>query len=182
MDLRGLEGTIGYLSNRDTDGICREWYAFCVKPRHEKKTGERLRSAFEIFCPMKEERVRWSDRWKTVISPWLPGYLFARVTQRERYEILNDPSVHGTLCINGKPAPIRVEEIELLKTITGAYGVEELRLLPVSPGDKVRIRTGKLMNLNGVVVRVTGKKASIHLDSLKCQLVVTLSTAKLEFA
>ncbi len=182
MVLPDTERHLGSLSARDSGlSECRrEWFAFRMKPRHEKKAAERLAEKFEIFCPIKEERVRWSDRWKTVTRPWLPGYLFAKVTQRERIAVLNDLSVSSTVCIAGMPAPIRDEEIGRLKVITGASDVEEMEMLPVTPGDHVRIRAGKLMNLNGVVLRVLGKRASLRLESLNMQLVVTLKTTMLE--
>ena len=159
---------------------CKEWYAFYVKPRHEKKASERLGLLYEIYCPLKEERVQWSDRWKTVTKPWIPGYIFGRVTEAERRSLLNDPSVFRTVCWKGKPAPIREEEINAVKRIIGDPDVEAPRLEPLSPGDRVEVKGGELARVNGVVVQVKGSRAVLRMDSLNCNITFTLRKALLK--
>jgi transcription antitermination factor NusG len=167
-----------------------------VKPRHEKKALERLTDQFaeaeqdhiegdsddniELFCPMKEERVKWSDRWKTVTKPYIPGYLFARVREQQRIEILNDPSVFRTVCRKGRPAKIRDEEIAIVKRVIGDPGVDDLRLEALQPGDRVEVTGGELMNMNGVVVMVKGNRATILLESMHCNMTFTVDRSQLE--
>lgn len=160
----------------------RQWYAFYLKPRHEKKTSSRLKDQyeFEIFCPLKEERVRWSDRWKTVIKPYMPGYLLARVTEPERIAVLNDPSVFHTVCYKGVPAVIREEEIDAVKRVTEHPDVDDIHLEQLSPGDRVQVSGGKLMNLNGVVVTVKSERATLRLESLHSNLTFTVRKAVLK--
>lgn len=174
------------------------WFAFYVKPRHEKKALERLSDQFktgehddavddcgditELFCPMKEERVKWSDRWKTVTKPYIPGYLFARVTEKQRHEILNDPSVFRTVCWKGRPAKIRDEEIAIVRRVIGDPGVDDLRLEALQPGDRVEVTGGELMNMNGVVVLVKGNQATILLESMHCNMTFTVDRSMLEAA
>jgi transcription antitermination factor NusG len=134
----------------------------------------------EIFCPMKEERVKWSDRWKTVTKPFIPGYLFARVTEPQRMQILNDPSVFRTVCWKGRPAKIRDEEIELVKRVIGDPGVDDLRMEALQPGDRVEVTGGELMNMNGVVVMVKGNRATILLESMHCNMTFAVDRAMLE--
>ena len=180
--------------------LSSNWYAFYVKPRHEKKALARLSDQFdsgsqtgdhfdvdnhsetgaEIFCPMKEERVKWSDRWKTVTKPYIPGYLFARVTEPQRIKILNDPSVFRTVCWKGSPAKIRDEEIELVKRVIGDPGVDDFRLEALQPGDRVEVTGGELMNMNGVVVMVKGNRATILLESMHCNMTFAVERSQLE--
>jgi transcription antitermination factor NusG len=134
----------------------------------------------EIFCPMKEERVKWSDRWKTVTKPYIPGYLFARVTETQRMQILNDPSVFRTVCWKGRPAKIRDEEIELVKQVIGDPGVDNLRLEALQHGDRVEVTGGELMNMNGVVVMVKGSRATILLESIHCNMSFDVDRSMLE--
>jgi len=170
------------------------WFAFYVKSRHEKKALSRLSEQFdsgshsrdhpdienghegsaELFCPMKEERVKWSDRWKTVTKPYIPGYLFARVTEQQRRAILEDPSVFRTVMWKGRPAKIRDEEIDIVKRVIGDPGVDDLRLEALQPGDSVEVTGGELMNMNGVVVMVKGKRATILLESMHCNMTFTV--------
>lgn len=158
----------------------KAWYAFYVKPRHEKKLKKRLQKSHEIFCPLKELRVRWSDRWKTVQKPLLPGYLFARVTNRERLQILQYPSVFRTVCWKGRPAVIRDDEIDTMKRICGHPDVEEMAVKPVSPGDRVQIEGGELANFDGVVVKLKGNRAELFIESLNCNLTFTVQRTLLK--
>lgn len=158
----------------------KQWYAFYVKPRHEKKVHKRLEGRFEIFCPFKKERVKWSDRWKTVTKPYIPGYIFAFVTEDERIMLLNDPSVFRTVCLKGRPAAIRKEEIEAVKQIIGDSEVEDMRMESFSPGDRVQVKGGELANVNGVVVTVKGDNAVLRMESLNCNISFTLRKELLE--
>lgn len=158
----------------------KQWFAFYVKPRHEKKAYERLRDRFEIYCPLKEERVRWSDRWKTVTKPYIPGYIFARAAEAERMAILNDPSVFRTVCWKGKPAAIRQDEIDTIKRVIGDPDVENLRLEQISPGDRVKVAGGEFATITGVVVAVKGNRAAIQLESLHCNITFTVKRMQVE--
>lgn len=164
----------------ENNGGERQWFAFYVKPRHEKKVSERLSSHYEIYSPLKEERVQWSDRWKTVTKPYIPGYIFARVTGKERLALLNDPSVFRTVCRKGRPAVIREEEINDMKRIIDDPDVENLRLESISPGDRVEVAGGELASVNGVVVAIKGDRAVLRLDSLHCNMTFALKKALLE--
>lgn len=159
----------------------RHWYAFYLKPRHEKKASARLEEQhdFEIFCPLKEERVRWSDRWKTVTKPYIPGYLFACVTEKERRTVLEDRSVFRTVCWKGQPALIREEEIETVKRITGHPDVEDIQLQQISPGDRVSIDSGEFRELNGIIVNIKGNCASVRLESLNSNMTFTVKRSVL---
>ena len=163
------------------------WYAFYVKPRHEKKVVDRLTERSEnneidaeIFCPLKEERVKWSDRWKTVTKPYIPGYLFARVSEKQRRTILEDPSIFRTVMWKGRPAKIRDDEIDIVKRVIGDPGVDDLRLEALQPGDRVEVTGGELMNMNGVVVMVKGNRATILLESMHCNMTFAVERSMLE--
>lgn len=160
-------------------GSNRQWFAFYVKPRHEKKASERLEDKFEIYCPFKEERIQWSDRWKTVTKPYIPGYIFACVTETQRFSVLNDPSVFRTVTWKGRPAVIREEEISTVKTIIGEPGYENVSLQSFSRGDRVRIESGELRNLNGMVVSMKGNCACILLESMQCNMTFTVRSSQL---
>lgn len=154
--------------------IKKQWFAFYVKPRHEKKASVRLSKRHEIWCPLKEERVKWSDRWKTVFKPYIPGYIFARVTEEERIAILNDSSVFRTVCWKGKPAVIRQDEIDVIKRLIGDPDVENIRLEAISPGERVEVTGGEFANINGIVVAVKGDRVSVQLESLHCNMTFTV--------
>jgi len=160
-----------------------KWFAFYVKPRHEKKASERLQlDGFAVFCPLIKTKVKWHDRWKKVQKPFINGYIFAQVTEEERCELLNDPSVISTVCrrVNGlnHPAVIREREIEAMKFMTReAKSVEVFEGRAIKRqqiGNKVKVEHGPFSGFEGIIEKFSTNKISVKLDSLNMQLIVTL--------
>lgn len=157
----------------------KTWRAFYVRPRHEKKAKERLEErGFEIYCPLIQTKVKWSDRWKKVKKPAVPGYIFAKVTEPERLGMLEDPSVLNTVFWNREPATVREEEIEAMRILLGE--AEQVSVQPVSRGDKVAVDGGAFRGVSGVVVDVVNKTVRILLESLQCELILTVPVERLQ--
>ena len=156
------------------------WRAFYTKPRHEKKIVERLEGRYQRFCPIREERVRWSDRWKIVKKPLIPGYLFAKVEEDERLALLCDPSILRTVSWLGQLAEIKEEEIHAMKVILGMDDVEDFRLETLISGDRVEVTGGEFRKLKGVIVTLHGERASIRIDSIHCNFTFRIKTSLLE--
>ena len=156
------------------------WRAFYTRPRHEKKAADRLIGEHEVFCPVKEVRVKWSDRWKTVEKVLFTSYLFARVDERGRIGILEDPSVVCSVMYLGKPATIRDEEIELIRMILGEAVNGEIDVKQIQPGDRVKVAGGELHDYEGVVITVKGNRARLRLDSLQCDVEFTVDAKFLQ--
>ncbi len=155
----------------------KRWFAYYVKPRHEKKVAERLKDkGFEVFCPLVCIQVRWSDRWKKIHKPLISGYVFVRATETERREILNEPAIWHTVFWNGRAAIIRDEEIEVMRLLLNEG--ENVRMESFRPGDRVKVTDGGyelgLTGMEGVVVKVKGNQVSIRIESLQAQLSVTV--------
>lgn len=61
-----------------------KWVALYTHPRAEKMVSSRLEErGIENYLPIRTCRHTWSDRIKTVSTPLIPGYLFARITLRQ---------------------------------------------------------------------------------------------------
>lgn len=157
----------------------KHWRAFYTKPRHEKKSTERLsEQGFEVYCPLMKTRVKWSDRWKEVEKPLISGYIFAKVDPLEREELLQDPGVLRCLFWKGKPALVKEEEIESLKLIEN-YGTDaEVRQL--EPGQSVTIRDGDMKGHHGIIIHSSKEEATVRLESLGMQITVRISTRFLD--
>jgi hypothetical protein len=53
-----------------------EWFAFRVRPRHEKQVSISLREkGFVEFLPLYKSKRQWADRTKVVEMPLFPGYI-----------------------------------------------------------------------------------------------------------
>ena len=156
------------------------WRAFYTKPRHEKKAANRLEDRFEVYCPVVETRVQWSDRVKKVKKPLFTSYLFARVNESERIEILQDPSVSCTVMWLGKPAVIRDEEIRDIRILLEEIEPDDVEIEEFSEGQRVKIDSGSLREMEGIIVEIKGKRARLRLESLRSDITFTVRKVQLK--
>lgn len=157
----------------------RVWRAFRTKPRHEKVIAERIEfKGIEVYCPLVETRVQWSDRWKRVKKPLFNGYLFARVDERERIHVLEDPSVSSTVMYLGKPGVIRDEEIEAIRFIL--EDSTDVEVVSFTPGQIVKVEHGVLKGSLGEVLRMSGQRARVRVESLGLEIVANINANKLK--
>lgn len=167
-------------SNQDTNTAQnRVWRAFYTKPRHELKIASRLEDAGIInYCPVIKTKVRWSDRWKKVTKPALPGYVFAQVDEYERIQVLQDDSVLHNVMWNKKLVEITPEEIELMMLVLD--DAEKIEIDDLSEGDRVEIARGSMVGMKGVVLQVSNKTVRLRIDSIQCDMLINVPIAKIE--
>ncbi len=155
--------------------MSERWYALRVKPNAEKAIAGALRVAgVEEFLPLVRSRRRWSDRWKEVEAPLFPGYLFCRVSLNIPYRIVKTPGVIGFVGAGGEPEPIPHAEIEAVHRLLDS----ERRLRPLAVlhvGQRVRVQSGPLAGLDGVVVKFKNEShLVVNLHLLQRAVAVTL--------
>jgi transcription antitermination factor NusG len=137
------------------------WYAVYTYPRHEKTVKEQLESKFvEAFLPTYVSENRWKDRRVRIHTPLFPGYVFARIKLSERSKLFAVPGVIRMLSFNGVPAPIDESEIEAVRfCLERGATLEPCPLFQV--GDRVRVRSGVLEGLEGLVSRCKSERRLI---------------------
>jgi transcription antitermination factor NusG len=132
------------------------WFALQVRSRHESSVEDYLNGqGYELFLPLYKSRKRWSDRIKKVESPLFPGYLFCRFDQHDRLPILKTPGVIQIVGFNRIPAVVQESEISALQTLMAA-GVPNHPCPFLELGDKVRIESGPLRGLEGILMDFKG--------------------------
>jgi transcription antitermination factor NusG len=146
-------------------GDVPRWYVAYTYPRHEKAVADQVQlRSVETFLPTYTVKSQWKDRRVQLELPLFAGYVFTRMTVRERVTVLTVPSVIRILSYRGMPAPIGDAEIEALRMCV-ANGAKLEPHPYVAVGDRVRVRDGAFEGLEGIVVR----------KSNQCKLVVSLS-------
>lgn len=132
------------------------WWALYTLPRREKELVRRLRR-MEIwhYSPFICRRYRSpTGRARTVWAPLFPGYVFLLGTEMDRYQAMTTQCVSRWLEVP--------DEKELLHDLRQIRRLIEsgLPLAPearLEPGHRVRIRSGPLVGLEGVVIRRRGQ-------------------------
>jgi transcription antitermination factor NusG len=182
-----LQGAVSLASrpvlDRVPDGLFSpKWFAVYLSPRHEKRVALHMDlREIEHYLPLYRAHHKWSDGSKVTLDlPLFPGYIFARIKQTERVRVLEVP---GVLALVGgtarEPMPLPESEIDALRDGLLARHAEPHPLLTV--GQRVRIRSGALCGMEGVVVR---KKNSLRvvltMDLIMESIAVEVDGSELE--
>jgi transcription antitermination factor NusG len=130
------------------------WYAAYTCANHEKRVADQLAErSVEHFLPTFESVRRWKDRKMRIAQPLFPGYVFIRLALRDRFRVLQIPSVVRFIGFGGGPVALADQEIEILRTSL----LPELRASPhpyLKVGRKVRIVNGPLEGTEGILLRM----------------------------
>lgn len=157
------------------------WTAFYTKPRSEKKTAERLvDKGYQVYCPTRTIIKQWSDRKKKISEPVFTSYIFARVNEQSRYEVLNDQGVVSNVFWLGKPAIVRDHEILAIKSFLEDFPMAETQYGSFESGNKVDISSGPLSGQNGVIRYIQGNKAFLTIISLGIEMQAEISLGHLK--
>jgi transcription antitermination factor NusG len=90
----------------NTHDACPDsWFVIWTESRAEKKVEARIAAlGLSPWLPTVTERHRWSDRWREVVCPLFPGYLFARAKSADWYKVLRTPGVLTVVKRGERPA------------------------------------------------------------------------------
>jgi transcription antitermination factor NusG len=131
----------------------QHWYAAYTCANHEKRVATELEArTIEHFLPLYGSVRRWRDRRVRLNLPLFPGYVFLRLALRDKFRVLQIPSVVRLVGFNGQPAALSDDEIEVLR---GGLK-KQLRVEPhpyLTVGRRVRVASGPLAGLEGIIVR-----------------------------
>src|ERR1017187_4700087 len=159
------------------------WYALQTRPRHEKIVAQRLQErGVTAFLPLVTEVHRWSDRKKSVQVPLFSCYVFAKFVpnRSDRLRVLRVDGVFGLVGARGEGAPIPDEQVDAVRALVEGH-------LPWSShpflkiGQRVRIRSGALDGLEGILVSRNGDRTLvISVDAIQRSLAVRVEGYEVE--
>jgi len=129
------------------------WHALYTRHQHEKVVARVLENkGFEIFLPLYPTARRWKDRTQLLSLPLFPCYVFLRGGLDRWLDIILTPGIHSFVGSDGQPAAIPETEIEdVRKGVQKGVRVEPHPFLRC--GDRVRVKSGPLEGLEGILVR-----------------------------
>lgn len=159
----------------------KAWYAVYTKSQHEKSAAAQLeRKDFEIFLPLYRTVHRWKDRNQLVSLPLFPNYLFARTELDRKVDLLRTLGVHWLVENAGRACVLRDEEIEAVKRVCA----DGNRIHPhpfIRQGDSVRIRSGPLLGVCGMLSQIKNQyRVVISVELLQRSVAVEVDFADIE--
>ncbi len=156
------------------------WKAAYTKRHHEKSAATHLAGlGVECFLPLYMEERHWSNNRKPILKvPVFPNYLFVRVSAQSRVQVLKTPGVIDIVGRNSTTDRITDEEIEILRS---GLHLRKPEPHPFALGENVRIASGPLAGLEGVVLRQKGTlRVVITVPLIRQSVSVEIAAAELE--
>jgi transcription antitermination factor NusG len=157
------------------------WYAVQTCANHEKRVLQQLgQRTVEAYLPQYESVRRWQDRRVRLDLPLFPGYVFVHLALRDRLRVLQTPSVVRLVGFGGQPAALPDQEIDALRQgLTHEMRIEPHKYLKV--GQRVRVKTGPLQGLQGILVRKKNvSRFVISLDLIMRSVATEIDVTELE--
>jgi transcription antitermination factor NusG len=161
----------------------QNWYAIQTRSRHEKMVASQLeKGGMEAFLPLCSRVRLWTDRRKIIEFPLFPSYVFVRTTcsNNERVHVLRTRGVVGFVGPCNNAAPIPADQIDNVRALLRSS-------VPYSPvpyvalGQRVRIRSGALQGLEGILIRVADDHSLIlSIDLIRRSIAVHLHGYEVE--
>lgn len=129
------------------------WYAVFTVPQNEKSVARQLGlRGIESFLPIYESVRVWKNRQRVKLElPLFPSYLFVRIVRRQKSRVLATPGVLRIVGSGREMIAIPDSTIDFLRSDLRGRRVEPYREMVV--GRKVRIKTGAMEGLEGLLVR-----------------------------
>jgi transcription elongation factor/antiterminator RfaH len=132
------------------------WYVLQCWVRKESMVATQLENqGFECFLPKYKSIREWSDRKKEVEQPLFPGYVFCRFEYSQRRPVVITPGVLQIVGCGRTPTPVEEREIEAIQFAI-ASEVPSRPWPYLAVGERVRIHTGRLSGLEGILVNFKG--------------------------
>jgi transcription termination/antitermination protein NusG len=169
------EGFARSANSEEPTQCTAQWYALKVRTRAELAIAEVLRGrGFHSYCPVQKERLRYSDRMKTVETAVFPGYVFCHFDATRKVPVISSPGVEYIVGVAG--APIAIPENEI-KSIQRAIEAGARSTPYIREGQRVTVTHGPLSGVEGIVARegnsdrvvvsidLLSRSVSLHIES-----------------
>ena len=161
---------------------CSEnWFAVYTTPRHEKMVARHLQTRqIESFLPLYTSLRRWKNGCRVLVAePLFPSYIFVHIARRESVKVLQVPGVISIVSAGREPSALPASEIESLRASIPTRKFEPHSYLIA--GEQVRIRSGSLEGLVGVLVRRKNDlRVVLTLDLIRQSVAVEIGIDEIE--
>ena len=157
------------------------WYAAYTRANHERRVADQLAErGVEHFLPQYESVRKWKDRKVRLQMPLFPGYIFVHLALQNRLNVLQVPGVACLVGFAGRPAAVPEEEFAKIR----GFLKQGLRAEPhpyLKAGRRVRVRSGPLEGMEGIVLRrKNGCRLVISLELIQRAMAVDVDSADVE--
>ena len=157
------------------------WYAVYTCANHERRVADQFAyRGVEHFLPQYESVRRWRDRKVRLQLPLFPGYVFVQLALRDRLRVLQVPGVVRLVGFDGRPVPMPDGDVARIREfLDRGFRAEPHPYLTV--GKRVRVNSGPLAGMEGILLRRKGKfRVVISIELVQRAVAVDVDAADVE--
>jgi transcription antitermination factor NusG len=165
--------------NFPSEALPTHWFALYTYSRREKHVSRLLAERrIENFLPLYPARRHWNKRTPVTLElPLFPNYVFVRAGQKA--SLLSVPGVLSIVGTERQPWPLPDHEIEAFRNAVGVCDFQPHILF--CTGERVRIKTGPLTGMHGVLLRRKGKlRVVLTIEAINSSVAVEVDETDLE--
>lgn len=160
----------------DGEAVPKCWIAALVKMNCEKQVSNKLaKLGYDTYVPTQKEIHDWSDRRKRIDRIVIPMVVFVKASFAEECFLRNQSFVYKLLAFPGTEearkgfaTPIPDDQIDRLKFMLDNADSEVTIQKDIEVGDDVRVISGPLRGLEGMVSEIDEKisMVAVRIDGL----------------
>jgi len=155
----------------------KNWYILYTRAGYEKKVANLLsRRNFENYCPMRR---LVNLRKRETVEPLFTSYVFISISESELSNIRLTENVVNVVYWLGKPAMVRLEEIEVMKRFMNEYSNVKLEKIQLGHQNMEKIIDGD-GTVKTHMVTVKNSTVKIALPSIGYMLLAEIEKSTLE--
>ena len=154
-----------------------KWFVLYTKPNFEIKVANGINSiGLNAYCPVYTEIKQYSDRKKKVTKALLKSYVLVQVSEKNRSKVFDIPGALRYIFWLGKPAEVRLEEIEILKQNSHSSH-NNVSISNLVRGENYTILAGPFEGQTGIVLNILKNKLMLGLPGLGAFLTLNKASA-----
>ena len=152
------------------------WVVAHTRPRCEKKLADAARRAgAHVYLPLQAKMHRYGARERTFSSPLFAGYVFCRGDVAVRRWLRQNQYTANLLEVPDQAA-LAAQLQQLYTLLAAGHLVEVMPFL--ERGRRVRVKSGPLRGLEGIVMRVQGAaRVVVNIDMIRQAAAVEVDSA-----
>jgi transcriptional antiterminator NusG len=166
VDIGLARPTLWPIKRKGTEQMAKRWYSVSVLSNFEKKIAEQIKTAVaeagledqieEVLVPTEEVIEIRRGKKVTAERRFMPGYVLVRMEMTDRgYHLINSINrVTGFLGPQGKPMPMRDEEVNQILNRVEEGEAAPRTLIHFEVGEKVSVTDGPFEGFDGMVEEV----------------------------
>jgi transcription antitermination factor NusG len=157
------------------------WYALFTRHQHEKSVARALTlKGFNVYLPLYRALRRWPDREKQLWLPLFTCYVFLCDGMDRQLQVLTTPGLLHVVGSAGRPAIVPPDQLDAVRQMVES----PVRVEPhpfLSSGDRVRVTSGPLSRLEGILTRTKGgSRLVVSMEMLGQSAAVEIDAVQVE--